>query len=212
MLYRRLVLALVAVATAGGSASASDLEPAMQAYIASPARAAAMAATVRRMLPLAAAGCRTARPNGPSRTRVYEPLTFDEADRPVAGRFQESIPVDLCGETVVFNIMATAHPNGEVTRINLLPGMTRADATLQRDALGSAYKAATKGRTCRFPGVRTTQAGPVMADGRWSEQWEIVACGERVPVTIQFIPRPDRTDFVAVRADEAVAKASEQRE
>lgn len=197
-----LTLALLAgPALAQTAGKPAALEPAMAAYIKSPQRQAEMAATVRKMIPVVAGECKTAKAAGPTRTQVYKPLTFDRAGQPIAGVFREIVPLDLCGETVELNILASAKPNGTVERINLLPGSSKADPVLQKDALESAYVAASAGKRCTPFAVRNTAAGEKQGDGRWDETWDLLVCGERVPVTMTFAPTGQGgTNFKAVRA------------
>lgn len=196
-----LALALLAApAFAQSGAKPDTLEPAMAAYIKSPQRQAEMAATVRKMIPMVAGACKAAKAAGRTRTQVYKPLTFDRSGQPIAGVFREIVPLDLCGETVELNILASAKPNGTVERINLLPGSSKADPVLQKDALQSAYVAASAGKRCTPFAVRNTAAGEKQPDGRWEETWDMLVCGERVPVSLTFVPTGDGgTTFKAVR-------------
>ena len=191
---------LAAPALAQTAAKPAALEPAMEAYIKSAQRQSEMAATVRKMIPVVAGECKAAKAAGPTRTQVYKPLTFDRSGQPIAGVFREIVPLDLCGETVELNILATAKPTGAVERINLLPGSSKADPILQKDALQSAYVAASAGKRCTPFAVRNTAAGEKQPDGRWDETWDLLVCGERVPVSLTFVPTQEGgTNFKAVR-------------
>jgi hypothetical protein len=200
-----LVLAGLVSAHAQDARDPSPYGPgsaALSNYIKSDQRRAAMSQTLRQMVPLVAGDCKEIKPGPKTRTQVLKPLSFNTTGQPVSGVFKEIVPVDMCGETVEMNLLAVPQPDGTVKRMNLLPGHSIADPQLQKDALASAYLAASKGAECRPYAVRNTRAEAREADGHWTERWDLLVCGKRVPVTMTFTPTTDGgTNFKAAAAD-----------
>jgi len=82
-----------------------------------------------------------------------------------------------------------------------LPGSSRADATLQRDAVQMVWLfEAMADEECderRIVDTRVTVPPEVVGKSPWSEQWVVDRCGKQVTYTVDFTPTPERggTDF-----------------
>jgi hypothetical protein len=87
-------------------------------------------------------------------------------------------------------------PKGSMKSVELAPGATIADVTLQRDVLKGASMAAMIGRGtaagCKRVQVRDTRvtSGTGLSNTPWSEAWTMDACGTSVDVEIKYTPSP----------------------
>ena len=85
-------------------------------------------------------------------------------------------------------------PKDGMKSVELAPGGTIADATLQRDVLQGASMAAMIGpgtaAGCKRVQVRDTRvtSGTGPSDTPWTEAWTMDACGTSVDVEIKFTP------------------------
>ena len=76
--------------------------------------------------------------------------------------------------------------------IELLPGETKADPRLQRDAIQIAKAAAASagGPDCKHSWTTDTRAIETYKDGKtpWTEQWSFDVCGNKTVVEMSFVP------------------------
>jgi hypothetical protein len=85
-------------------------------------------------------------------------------------------------------------PKDGMKSVELAPGGTIADVTLQRDVLQGASMAAMIGRGtaagCKRVQVRDTRvtSGTGLSNTPWTEAWTMDACGTSVDVEIKFTP------------------------
>ncbi|MEP9350266.1 hypothetical protein [Xanthobacter sp. KR7-225] len=129
---------------------------------------------------------------------LRQDVAFDGRGMPVSGSWWVRYPVSGCGAERIVNILFVADREGVRTLVTL-PGTTRADVVLQRDALMYAFVGAgTRAPAdCKdmlvtdtsFEGFglapgpgRPPQAGP------WRETWTVAACGRTFAVPMEFIP------------------------
>jgi hypothetical protein len=134
---------------------------------------------------------------------------FDGNDEvPTSGAWVDRTEVDRCGKTIAQNILV-AFTDGKPSLTALLPGATRAAPRLQRDALPTAFTAASVKQTVaerqgapdcadktkfsvidtrldreRIP-IRYNEAGKMVAVG-WDETWIFLMCGREIPVVVHF--------------------------
>lgn len=82
--------------------------------------------------------------------------------------------------------------NDHARAIELLPGETRADPRLQRDAIGpaKAMAAAHSPKGCDRSWTTDTRATEPYKDDHtpWSERWTFDLCGKSVVVEVSFLP------------------------
>jgi len=131
---------------------------------------------------------------------IYQPLALDAQARPIAGAWKERVTAS-CGTHRVLNVLTAVKAPGALTSGVLLPGTTRADPQLQRDAV--RYAAVASGGapppSCRQAYVADTkfvgvegEADPGLAPARrtppWKEEWTMIACDKHSIVTLHFVP------------------------
>ena len=83
--------------------------------------------------------------------------------------------------------------NDHARAIELLPGETKADPRLQRDAIGAAKAmAAGENPGCERSWTTDTRAVEPYKDGKtpWTERWSFDLCGKKAVVEMSFLPTP----------------------
>jgi len=82
--------------------------------------------------------------------------------------------------------------NNHARAIELLPGETKTDPQLQRDAIGAAKAAALaeNPKGCERAGTTDTRAIKPYKDGHtpWVERWSFDLCGKNAVVEMSFLP------------------------
>jgi hypothetical protein len=145
-----------------------------------------------------------------STVTVVNPMSFDADGGPETGAWRMHIPVSGCGNDTSLNIVFSAKPGKYINYTVMLPGDTRADTTLQRDAVMYALAGAKLvAKDCetieitntKFDGFGLTKPpspGPVAAeDSRpWQETWTLDGCGHRLDVPMQFAPDRHGTQII----------------
>ena len=192
----RACLALAMLLTAGAAARADDgIDPRFLSFVRSQAYQAAVikAATEQEQgLPGACAAARY-RPTGD--VAFFAPPQFDGGNRIVHGLWREQVEAEGCGTVVLLNIFSLATESGEPKLLGGLPGTTRADLPLQRQALLIAIRGVPdKASLCHDVRVVDTALAPDAPTGRtapWSETWTVLACDEAYPVPLRFTPSAD---------------------
>jgi hypothetical protein len=112
---------------------------------------------------------------------------------PEASAWQE-VYVIRCKVDVRRTFLLFLSPKDGMKSVELAPGGTIADATLQRDVLQGASVAAMIGRGtaagCKRVQVRDTRvtSGTGLSNTPWTEAWTMDACGTSVDVEIKFTP------------------------
>jgi hypothetical protein len=111
-------------------------------------------------------------------------------------------PAAGCGSPPAFTLpivvrrtfLLILSPKDGMKSVELAPGGTIADVTLQRDVLQGASMAAMIGRGtaagCKRVQVRDTRvaSGTGLSNTPWTEAWTMDACGTSVDVEIKFTP------------------------
>ena len=84
--------------------------------------------------------------------------------------------------------------NDHARAIELLPGETKADPRLQRDAIGAAkaMAAAENPQGCERSWTTDTRAVEAYKDSKtpWTERWSFDLCGKKAVVEMSFLPSP----------------------
>lgn len=140
---------------------------------------------------------------------VSKLMVFDTAGNPTTGAAKFPVVQEGCGEKRILNVWAWVQtsagcqnlpsPRPSLAIAPFLPGTTRADPQLQKDAVSYAWIAAGGvDATCKSGHVAETEfleqenvALPGAKGTPWRELWTLVWCVNRIQVPIRFIP--DRT-------------------
>jgi hypothetical protein len=84
--------------------------------------------------------------------------------------------------------------NDHARAIELLPGETKTDPRLQRDAIGAAkaMAAAENPQGCERSWTTDTRAVEAYKDSKtpWTERWSFDLCGKKAVVEMSFLPSP----------------------
>jgi hypothetical protein len=130
---------------------------------------------------------------------AIQPIIADADGRVGNGTWQQVVDEKGCGAERQLNVLMIVD-QGQVSASPLLPGTTRADFRLQRQAIHSALDAiaATPGGTeknCNVSYVANTEflgTDTETAPGGWAppwrEVWTLAACTQKVLVPIRFVP------------------------
>jgi hypothetical protein len=144
--------------------------------------------------------------------RVIQAPVFDVAGNPTRGAWMMVGEFDGCGQTRVLNLRYGFGSEGKLIRIPMLPGTTRADPLLQRDALFHARMAMAglAPKDCKEIAVIDTKflrygdelpnARPGFETHVWYEEWQVKECGVVGTVPISFIPDATGTTISAEMA------------
>ena len=117
-------------------------------------------------------------------------------ERSADGSAWRELYVVKCKVNVRRTFLLIMSPKDGMKSVELAPGGTIADVTLQRDVLQGASVAAMIGRGtaagCKRVRVRDTRvtSGTGLSDTPWTEAWTMDACGNSVDVEIKFTPSP----------------------
>lgn len=180
----------------GGPASAATDPQKFQSYLYSDAYKAALSQAWKKV-PRAVLPACPSLTDGKASVTLEKDVTFDGSGLPRSGAWWGRYPVIGCGTERIVNIFFQAEPSG-VRFLVTLPGRTRANVVLQRDAMTYAFiGAGTKVTDCREMVVADTafdgfglSAGDKTAPetGPWRETWTVAACGKTLAVPLEFIP------------------------
>ena len=115
-------------------------------------------------------------------------------ERSPDGSAWQEVYVIKCKVDVRRTFLLFLLPKDGMKSVELAPGGTIADVTLQRDVLQGASMAAMVGRGtaagCKRVQVRDTRvtSGTGLSKTPWTEAWTMDACGTSVDVEIKFTP------------------------
>ena len=139
---------------------------------------------------------------------VYQGLELDAQARPTAGAWRERVMAIGCGTSRTLNVLTFVKSPGSLVSGTLLPGTTRADPLLQRDAYRYAALAAAAPASCSqtyiantaFAGIEGAANASLPPERRyppWKEEWIVAACDKRSIVTLHFAPDATGTNITA---------------
>lgn len=145
-----------------------------------------------------------------SRVTILKPVSFGTDGRPNAGLWRQDFPVSGCGNDTVLHLYFTAGADEKIRALIGVPGTTRGDLTLQRDALMYAKIGATHVvKDCKTFYVKNTKfeafglvkpatsdPGPAARFRPWWETWTLVGCDRTVDVPIDFVPDAKGTTII----------------
>jgi hypothetical protein len=143
---------------------------------------------------------------------VLQPAVFStEGTRPTAGVWKETVQIDACGAAYTWNVLTIVRAgDGTLVRRLMLPGSTRCDPALQRDAALTVYTNVRTGveKSCEAKDFLIKDTKFVAFDpatipnakaGRnahaWTENWSIVACGREIMTHLTFTPDSSGTSI-----------------
>jgi hypothetical protein len=129
---------------------------------------------------------------------------------PNSGLWKQTFPVSGCGNDTILNFYFSAGSDEKINTIVGMPGTTRADTLLQRDAFTYAnIGATTTARSCRIFVVKNTQfdafglrnpplpdPGPEQRLRPWRETWTLTGCGRTFDVPLDFVPDQTGTQII----------------
>lgn len=128
---------------------------------------------------------------------VVQPILFGEGRvNPKSGVWMESVDMLVCGERKKTRYFVMAQNGAEPRMLLMLPGDSKADPMLQRDAMMYALIAVAsdeKTKACnKRPNVVTTKyQSRDDKSGAWVEDWTVDVCGSEKVVVMTF--QPDKT-------------------
>lgn len=138
---------------------------------------------------------------------VLKPMAFDASGGPVAGFLKYPVKEDGCGVTRILNVFVIVQGPRQVATVPYLPGSTRADPALQKDAVQYAANwaaiAVGKNDDCKVKYIADTEfleqeaALPGAKVAPWREQWTQIQCHRKVTIPLRFIPDATGTQIVA---------------
>jgi hypothetical protein len=128
-----------------------------------------------------------------SNITIIRPVSFRPDGRPNTGAWRESFPVSGCGNDTTFHIYFFVNKDEKIDTFVAVPGETRADPTLQKDALVYAMLGATSAaKTCKTFNVKNSRFdGLDTANNKirsWRETWTMVGCNRTFDVPLTFSP------------------------
>jgi hypothetical protein len=139
----------------------------------------------------------------------YKPPSFDGSGTIVSGAWKQIVEEQGCGSSRILSVLVFAQSAGKLAVVPLLPGDTRADPTLQQDAVKSAVQALATvpgGRelNCTVGYVTDTkflgedgQALPGAKGPPWKELWTLESCTQKMLVPMRFTPDSTGTSISA---------------
>lgn len=132
-----------------------------------------------------------------SKVTVLKPVTFSSSGRPNAGMWKEAFPVSGCGNDTILNFYFTVEADQKVNTIIGLPGTTRGDLVLQKDAVKYALISVLAiAKPCRNLIIKNTfvnefkknEVSPEsIKSSAWDETWVLTGCERNFEVTMGFI-------------------------
>lgn len=138
---------------------------------------------------------------------VLKPMAFDASGGPVAGILKYPVKEDGCGVTRILNVYVVVQGPRQVSAIPFLPGSTRADPVLQKNAVQYAVSWAVtkvgKNDECKVKYFADTEfveqekPAPGAKSAPWRERWTMIQCDKKLIVPLRFIPDATGTQIVA---------------
>jgi hypothetical protein len=194
----------------------ADMEHLMQ-YVASPGYIQAISTVILGgEHDISGATCKDPKVLGRSGLLVLSMPHFQSGtDAPVAGSWKDQLKLDRCGTEVVHNVLVQAEADGPHVGL-LLPGTTGATVDMQEKGhvVSLALETAMKALACTDPNsaiISNTHPDKVLAEmkadkqgrvtsGKWSEIWDVRACGKPQPVAMTFTIKDDEVGYTAAPA------------
>jgi hypothetical protein len=200
-------IAAVAGLSVSSSLHAAEIPPAMMQYVERPEHIQAVMDHARAFIAKDPA-CRaeTARTTA---IAIFKPVTFGPDGAPTSGMWKETVRVQGCSRSGIYNVATGVDASGGVHVFAMLPGTSIADSQLERDAVDQALiEARTKAPpNCTVNVVDTafesyaSAANPGVEPGReartWHEKWTVQGCAASIIVAMTFVPHTNGTAIEA---------------
>ncbi len=195
------------------SIACADNEAAFLKLLRDPKEQEGIINTAKRSPVLLQNPCPTAQFSLEKKLVVFKPPTFDGAGTIGDGVWKQAVYAQGCGANHVLNVLVSTLGPGNISSVPLLPGTTRADPLLQRDAVGFAVGAAATVpggaeadcRTSYFADTEFVAEENVTLPGAkgpsWRELWTLVSCTHKLLIPVHFIPDSTGTTVSAGPAD-----------
>lgn len=139
------------------------------------------------------------------------PVLVNAQLQPQSGAWIEHVSVEKCDHPRRLNVLFQVVTPGVNVTVTLLPGTTRADLILQKDATPLVLAAAgIDPGGCKPIYVADTAyarpAGPSSIPGKtaWSELWTVAQCQSRTDVEVTFTPDRTGTRITAHKAAQPI--------
>jgi len=142
---------------------------------------------------------------------IHTPPQFDNSEQPISGAWKEEVVEKGCNLERLLNVYLIFDPNNKSLAVfPVLPGTSRTDLILQKDAQPHVAAAALKpqDQACNTKYIADTefirQKGEALqgAKGKpWDELWTMVICDKKALITMHFIPDKAGTAIVASPAE-----------
>jgi hypothetical protein len=216
---RNIAMAAVCCALAGASATAQNVDKAVDKRVGDYLRSAkvrgALASAIQQQTRASNPDCKDVKIASTSQFSILKQIEFGGANGAAKeGNWIESVKVTSCGVERRHNIQ-TVIVDGKIKMLAKMNGSSIANAVLQRDAatlLPAAVKTVA-GRDCEKPEVVDTEftefQGEPVANAKdgpksrvWREEWRVKACGKEVSLPIVFTPTSTGTS-IAVKSTAA---------
>lgn len=198
MTFAASVFAALSIATPATASSGPQPPPALQALVVSSDYQANIARLFSQLPAPVFQRCPSLVSKGSTVTMI-EPVSFAPDGYPTSGLWEQSFPVSGCGNDTTINFFFRAHSDEKIISVVGIPGETRADMTLQRDAFRmttTAVQAAVP--NCEQITVQDSKyLGPVGKSHKaWQESWLLAVCTRPIPVTVTFTPDDSGTKIL----------------
>jgi hypothetical protein len=153
--------------------------------------------------------CPSAQYNIETKYFPYTPPVLDSAGQITSGAWKQVVEGQGCGTKRVLNVLVWAQEAKGLSMMPLLPGASRADLALQKDAVKFVVQALATvpgGReaNCKIGYVADTefleQENTILPGAKgpsWRELWTMVSCTQKALVPVHFIPDSTGTSISA---------------
>jgi hypothetical protein len=190
MTFAASVFAALSIATPATASSEPPPPPALQALVVSSDYQANIARLFSQLPAPVFQRCPSLISKGSTVTMI-EPVSFAPDGYPTSGLWKQSFPISGCGNDTTINFFFRAQSDEKMHSIVGIPGETRADVALQRDAFSMAVTAVQAAvPNCEQITVKDSKyLGPFGKSRKaWQESWLIAVCTRPTHITLTFTP------------------------
>lgn len=147
-----------------------------------------------------------------------QPMKFNEAGGPVSGEMKIPVKEDGCGASHLLNVYIWVQRENSIAVTPMLPGSSRAEDVLQRQAYAYALQAAG-GPEQNCPTAYVEDTRYVGEEGKpakgtkaspWKETWTLQSCGWKAEVPVLFTPNASGIKVTAGPSKDVKKQPTEQ--
>jgi hypothetical protein len=163
--------------------------------------------TAKDQIKQAVSACSNATFQATGKILMFDPVHFTNG-KPYDGAWIEKVEATGCGPVRTLNVLTIAHADAPLQIVGMMPGDTRTDPMMQKNALQYAQAIAVRAvppgckqlafTDTRFDGF-IGLPNPEVTDGResrpWREIWTMSVCGAQYDVALVFTPNPRGTSL-----------------